>query len=198
MEKKKAIVPLADGFEEIEAVTIINVLRRAGIEVVSFGTCGTIVTQPCCPQGARGIRVCADAEFDGLNAGIAARLPDAIVLPGGMKAMESFKSDARLLALIREFHAAGKIVAAICASPAALESAGILEGKHVVCHPDVVGLFPPARLRAGVRVLRDGNVITGIGAGASAEFALLIVATLLGEEAAADVAEKMRFAPPSL
>ena len=190
MEKKKAIVPLADGFEEIEAVTIINVLRRAGVEVVSFGT--RVVT------GARGISVCADAGLDGLNAGIAARLPDAIVLPGGMKAMESFKSDARLLALIREFHAAGKIVAAICASPAALESAGILEGKHVVCHPDVVGLFPPARLRAGVRVLRDGNVITGIGAGASAEFALLLVATLLGEEAAADVAAKMRFAPPSL
>src|SRR5512139_440095 len=115
----KAIVPLAEGFEEIEAVTIIDVLRRAGVKVTVAGVTGVDVT------GAHGIPMRADKRL----ADAAKDTYDAVVLPGGMPGATHLRDDAGVQALVRAQHEAGRKVAAICAAPIALSKAGVLRGK---------------------------------------------------------------------
>jgi len=186
MENRKAIVPLADGFEEIEAVTIIDVLRRAGVEVCV----AALDADSLDVEGAHNICVVADMTFDDIDPGFAATA-DALVLPGGMGAMEAFKADERVIAMVRAFHARGKIVAAVCASPVVLHAAGILKGRSAVCHPSVhpqlSDIAQPAR-----RVVRDSNIITATGAGATMEFALKIAEALTDADTAASLAAKMQ------
>jgi len=186
MENKRAIVPMADGFEEIEAVTVIDVLRRAGVEV----RVAALDPDSLDVEGAHNICVVADMTLDELDPGFTANA-DALVLPGGMRAMEAFKADERIVAMVRAFHARGKIVAAVCASPVVLHAAGILKGKSAVCHPNVRSqlsdIAQPAR-----RVVRDSNIITATGAGTTMEFALKIVEALTDSATAADLAAKMQ------
>jgi 4-methyl-5(b-hydroxyethyl)-thiazole monophosphate biosynthesis len=174
------LVPIADGTEEMEAVILVDVLRRASIRVVVAGLHGLAVT------AARGVRLTADARWSD-----ARLLPfDAIALPGGAQGAASLLADPSVLALIREYHAAGKLVAAICAAPLVLQEAGILEGRQVTCHPAV-----RERLRTGIyrpeRVVTDGHVLTSQGPGTSFSFALAIVARLAGAPQAEAVAAGM-------
>ena len=186
MENKKAIVPLADGFEEIEAVTIIDVLRRAGVEVAVAALDGDSLDV----EGAHNICVVADMTFDELDPAFTASA-DALVLPGGMKAMEAFKADERIMGMVRSFHARGKIVAAVCASPVVLHAAGVLKGKNAVCHPSVRAQLADISI-PDKRVVRDNNIITATGAGTTMEFALKIVEALTTKETAAELAAKMQ------
>lgn len=169
---KKVLVPLAPGFEEIEAVTIIDVLRRAAVEVVVAGT----VAGPV--RGSRGVTIVPDATFDQVDlAGF-----DAIALPGGGPGAAALRADERVRAALACHHAAGRLTAAICAAPTVLAAAGLVAGRRVTGHPSVHEEL--ARDGADVdpdrRVVVDGHLITSQGPGTSLEFALALVERLAG------------------
>lgn len=177
----RALVPLADGFEEIEAITVIDVLRRAGLEVVVAGL------KPGVARGSHGIDVVPDVELGSIDAAAI----DVLVLPGGMPGTRHLAADARVLELVRRLHAAGKPTAAICAAPIVLHAAGIARGIEVTSHPSVRGELAGAIVRGDLRVVRAGKVTTSQGAGTALEFALALVEDLCGAEKAAELARAM-------
>jgi 4-methyl-5(b-hydroxyethyl)-thiazole monophosphate biosynthesis len=177
----RVIVPLAEGFEEIEAVTIIDVLRRAEIQVTVAYLKKNLVT------GSHSITVTADKNIDDIHASDF----DAIVLPGGMPGSSNLNEDERIIGLVREFSAAGKITAALCAAPMVLGHAGVLEGKQATCFPGFESRMTGAE-HIPEPVVRDGNIITGRGPGCAIPFALELVASLAGEEKAVRLKESMQ------
>jgi len=179
------LVPLAPGFEEIEAVAIIDVLRRAGIEVRVAGL------QPGPVTGSHGITLGTDVALDEVDPALLAM----IVLPGGQPGSENLRKDGRVLALVRELASSGRGVAAICAAPTVLATAGVLDGKAATSHPSVRDRLAGARVEPDRRVVRAGRVLTSQGAGTAIEFALEIVAELCGEAKARELGAGMVVAP---
>jgi 4-methyl-5(b-hydroxyethyl)-thiazole monophosphate biosynthesis len=178
---KKAIVILADGFEEIEAITPIDVLRRADIEVIVAGLSSKTIT------GARKLKVETDILLDEIHG-----LPDALILPGGAVGAKNLHGSKKVLGLIQSMNAEKKVVAAICASPAfALAAAGVLDGKKATCYPGCEGRFPASAKFSEDRVVVDGNIITSRAPGTALEFALAIVRVLTGQEKAISLKEEM-------
>ena len=173
----KALVPLADGFEELEAVTIIDVLRRAGVEVTVAALGPSPVT------GSHAIRVEADASLDAVQADVF----DAVVLPGG-PAAQRLRDDERVKAVVRRLAREGRLVAAVCAAPIALEAAGVLAGKRATVYP---GNLLASAEQVEERVVVDGSIITSRGPGTALEFALALVEKLAGRAKAAEVARAM-------
>lgn len=167
---------LADGFEEIEALCPLDVMRRAGIDVTTVGVNRKNVL------GAHGIEVVADItvnEFD-------AAYLDMIILPGGMPGTVNLEHSAVCISAIRTAALKGRYVAAICAAPSILGKLGLLEGKEAVCYPGFEDELKGARvLDCGVCV--DGNVITAAGMGVALEFGLTLVELLKGKETAAKI-----------
>lgn len=175
---KSALVPLAEGVEEMEAVIIIDILRRAGWRVVA-----TAVRAPGQKGGtikaSRGVHLGADAEWSEVRG----EDFDALVLPGGAGGTRALRADSRVLAEVRNFAAAGKWVAAICAGPLVLQSAGILKGVRATCHPGVrQELCDP--VASDERVVVDGRIVTSQGPGTAIEFALTLIRLLDGTAAA--------------
>jgi 4-methyl-5(b-hydroxyethyl)-thiazole monophosphate biosynthesis len=165
----KVLVPLADGCEELEAVTIIDLLRRAGIEVVTAGL------KPGIVKASRGVQLVPDMTLD-------AALHDdydMVVLPGGMPGATHLKEDTRVLGLLRKMAAAGKYTAAICAAPMVLAEAGVLEGRQATSYPGFLDGLPGVSVRAEA-VVQDGKVLTSRGPGTAMDFALALVETLKG------------------
>ncbi|MGB5103366.1 MAG: DJ-1 family glyoxalase III [Steroidobacteraceae bacterium] len=178
----RVLVPLAAGFEEIEAVTVIDVLRRAGIEVCAASLGGRRVT------GSHGITLEADATLDEAQA----RDFDMIVLPGGMPGAAHLKEDARVIALLRQFAASGRHTAAICAAPGVLAHAGLLEGRSATSFPGFLSPQSAPGIRLSTAsVVTDGEVVTSRSAGTAMEFALTLVGLLEGRGAQADVEKKL-------
>lgn len=166
------LVPLAPGFEDLEATTIVNILRRAGIEVVIAGL------QDGPIQGARGMRVLPDVVLDA----VLDRDFDMIALPGGMPGAEHLKNDARIQALLKKMAGAGKFTAAICAAPIALAEAGLLDGKQVTSYPGFVEkLSVPGMQYRDSAVVVDGKVVTSRGPGTAMDFSLQLVELLVGQ-----------------
>ena len=166
----RVLVPLAEGFEEIEAVTIIDVLRRAGAEVLVAGLQRGPVT------GAHGITLATDralAEVDGAALAM-------IVLPGGMPGTTHLRQDPRVLALVRELESSGRTVAAICAAPTVLAAAGVLEGRRATSYPGLRDQLAGAQVVPEERVVRSGPILTSQGVGTALEFALELVSELKG------------------
>jgi len=176
----RALVPLAEGFEEIEALTVVDVLRRGGVEVVAAALDGASFV-----RGAHGVSVASDAPFADAEKGAF----DALVLPGGPGTPNLAKSEL-LVGRLRRQKEEGRIIAAICAAPTVLVEAGVLEpGQHVTCYPTcVLDLDRPS---ADVPVVADGNVITGQAPGAAMLFALVVLQALEGESVARKVARGM-------
>ena len=185
---KKVLIILTDGFEEIEAVTPIDILRRAGCEVLVAGLAKKVVT------GSHGIVLTTDIVLSDpvVAARLTASLPDAIVIPGGPGAEDLGRST-----LVREWlhrmSEAKKMVGAICAAPAAvLAPSGVLEGKKATCFPGYEN-----RLSAGGavlsqdRVVMDGRFITSRSPGTAMEFSLELARMLEGDAAADQIAEKI-------
>jgi protein deglycase len=169
---KRVLVPIAEGFEEIEAVTVIDILRRAKIEVVVAGVIANAVV-----KGRSGIAVQVDISLDEALAG----LPfDAVVLPGGMPNAFTLRDDPRVVAAASDVFEKGGIAAAICAAPVALERAGLLEGRAATCHPGMEKELPAAS-RNDARVVVDGRVVTSKGPGTAMEFAFALVRLLAGD-----------------
>jgi 4-methyl-5(b-hydroxyethyl)-thiazole monophosphate biosynthesis len=183
---KKALVFLADGFEEVEAVTPIDYLRRAGIEVVTAAI-GTELSV----TGAHGIIFTADTTIGALNASGTLNPAgwDCVFVPGGMPGASNLAACVPAGNFYREMAKAGKITAAICASPAVfLAPLGLLEGKRFTCYPGM-----EKGLKSGTwseeRVVIDGNLITSRAPGTAAEFALALIEKLAGPEEANNIKE---------
>jgi 4-methyl-5(b-hydroxyethyl)-thiazole monophosphate biosynthesis len=179
---KKAIVLLAEGFEEVEAVTIIDYLRRAGVDV-TVAAISLFMTV----KGARGIKVDSDTLLAGVDSGVDNW--DAVILPGGMNGAANIASCEEACNIIKNMAAAGKLVCAICASPAVILSPlGVLSGKKFTCYPGM-----EEKVKEGVwsqdKVVIDGNIITSRAAGTSGHFAAAIIEKLLGEEAGKKIAD---------
>lgn len=164
---------LADGFEEIEAITPADFLRRAGVEVRLVGVTGREVT------GGHGITVSTDMRLEELR-----EEPEAVIVPGGGRGAENLAASAGSLDLIRRLHGAGKIVAAICAAPAVvLRRAGVIAGRRVTCYPGFEDTLAGSTF-SEERVVVDGNVVTSRAPGTAAEFALKLVELLAGKDKA--------------
>lgn len=177
MAAPTALIILAEGFEEIEAVAPIDILRRAGVEVTVAGLSGTSV------KSARGVSVTADRPLDRGNSNF-----DAIVLPGGGIGAKNLAASEAVKSLVQEFHRQGKWVCAICASPAlVLGPAGVLKGKSATCFKGMESGFGPEVRYLNQKVVSDGNVLTSQGPGTAVEFALSIVEKLAGPEKSAKI-----------
>ncbi len=170
-----AILP--EGFEELEAVAPIDVLRRAGCAVTLASlTPGIHVT------GRNGITVHADVPLDSLPADAAPF--DCLFLPGG-PGVQQLRASPVVRDLVARHHAAGKLLAAICAAPAVLHDAGLLAGRRYTAHPSVAAEL--TALLADERVVRDGNLITSRGAGTALDFGLALVSALVSPEKSAEI-----------
>jgi len=166
----KVLVLLAQGCEEIEAVTVIDILRRAGITAVSAG----LDNHPV--RASRGVMLVPDTTLD-------AALHDSfdmVVLPGGQPGTNNLKADKRLTALLQKMAQQGKHVAAICAAPSVLAAAGLLDGRKATCYSGCLDDYPEVRLQAAA-VVEDDNFITSRGPGTAMDFALTLVERLAGK-----------------
>ena len=172
----KVLVPLAQGCEEIEAVTVIDILRRAGIEVISAGLDAAPV------RASRGVVLVPDLILD-----VALQHEfDMIVLPGGQPGTNNLQADSRIIDLLKQMSAQGKYVTAICAAPSVLATAGLLDGKQASCFPGTLDSFTAVKLRKSA-VVTDGKLVTSRGPGTAMDFALTLVELLVGKEKRAEV-----------
>ena len=170
-----AVIILADGFEEVEAVTCIDLLRRAGITVTVLGLSSHEV------RGTNGIIVKADALFEEFSESF-----DAVILPGGMPGTNNLAASESLLSFIRSAHDSGKLCAAICAAPIVFAKAGILENRKATCYPGCEAKLSGA-LFVNDDVVVDFNIITGRALGSAILFALEIIEALAGEKDAVKI-----------
>jgi protein deglycase len=178
---KKVFIHLANGFEEVEAITPVDVLRRAGCEVTTVSITGKKEV-----TSARGLAVLADRLFEEMDYSQA----DVILFPGGQPGSDNLTKHEGLKKLITEFHRQGKIIAAICAAPMVLANAGILEGKRVTCFPGTESRLKGA-ICTGNAVEIDGNIITGKAAGAAMKFSFALTEQLCGKSKADDLKKIM-------
>jgi 4-methyl-5(b-hydroxyethyl)-thiazole monophosphate biosynthesis len=174
-------VHLAEGFEEIEAISIIDVLRRADFDVNIVSISGNFVV-----TGSHNIKIMADSLFESIDY----NLIDMIVLPGGMPGTKNLNNHQELKNQILNFYENGKLLGAICAAPMVFGNLGILEGKKATCYPGFENELIGAKT-TGRAVEQAGKIITGKGAGVAIDFALKIVEILKGKELAKELAEKM-------
>jgi protein deglycase len=179
---KKAIVLLADDFEDVEAITPIDYLRRAGIEVTTVSISKNLTVTSRWGQ----IKVTAETTL----AQIAGQSNwDAVIVPGGMPGAANLASSKETSALLKEMSSAGKLICAICASPAVvLSPLGLLDGKNFTCYPRMEEKVTTGKW-SGERVVIDGNIITSRGAGTAGEFAIAIINKLLDEATGRKIAE---------
>jgi 4-methyl-5(b-hydroxyethyl)-thiazole monophosphate biosynthesis len=167
------LVLLAEGFEELEAIAIIDVLRRVGVKVMVAG----LENGPV--KSVHDVTVATDGVIDGVDEASF----DALALPGGTPGAKRLREDPRVLAMVRRFYEAGKWTCAVCAAPTVLEAAGVLKGKRATSYP---GNALPSATYVEERVVVDGNVITSRGPGTAVDFALAIAERLAGPKAAAE------------
>ena len=184
---QKVLVPLAEGVEEMEAVIVVDMLRRAQWHVLTVGL------KPGAITASRCIRIVPDEVWDKID-------PvnfDILVIPGGARGVEMLRQDRRVVEAVRAHSARGKLTAAVCAGPLVLQDAGVLEGRRATCHPGVVADFTVAR-RVDEPVVVDGHVVTSQGAGTTFAFALTLVALVAGEARARELAQAVVLAPDEL
>ena len=179
--KKKAAVILADGFEEVEALTPVDVLRRANIDTVTISVNGNKEV-----TGSHRITILADKIFEDIDFSDF----DAIILPGGLPGANNLNSHEKLKETLVSFSKKGKILGAICAAPLVLGEMNLLQGKNAVCYPGFEKHLKGAKVSDN-QTVKDNNIITGIGIGASMQFALSLVEELTDKKTADDLANKM-------
>jgi 4-methyl-5(b-hydroxyethyl)-thiazole monophosphate biosynthesis len=200
----RVLVPLADGFEEIEAVTVIDLLRRAGIDVcVARAGPESDPAQPDSSRslpgagmvvGSHGIAVQADARL--------AEVDDAdfemIVLPGGMPGAAHLKNDARVVEMLRRASARGGYVAAICAAPSVLAHAGLLDGRAATSFPGFLDAESTPGLQLSMApVVIDGRIITSRGPGTAIDFGLTLIELLAGGRVRGEIESRLQRPQPA-
>ncbi|MDH2915780.1 MAG: DJ-1/PfpI family protein [Gallionella sp.] len=163
----RVLLPLANGSEDLEAITVLNILRRAGIEVVSASLDGQSI------RGSRGTMLIPDTSLDdALKHDF-----DMVVLPGGQPGTNNLKADTRIIQLVQRMAAKDRYVCAICAAPSILATAGLLDGKRATSFPGTLDSFPSVS-RQPQAIVEDGKLITSRGPGTAMDFALTLVERL--------------------
>ena len=172
---------LATGFEEIEAIATIDVLRRADVDVKIVSVTGEKLV-----SGAHNVAVQADALFETCDFSKG----EMLILPGGMPGTTHLEACQPLIELVKEYHKQGKYIAAICAAPMIFGNLNLLQNKEATCYPGFEKYLKGAVL-SSQRAVRSGKIITAKGPGTAIEFALKIVETLKSKELAAQLSEGM-------
>ncbi len=175
---KKVGIFLADGCEEIEALTVVDTLRRAKMEILMISITGQKEI-----TGSHQIKFQAEELIENVDFSEL----DGLVLPGGMPGTNHLSENEKVLSLVKEFAGEGKMLAAICAAPSVLGRAGVLEGKNATCHPGFEEKLLGAIPSTATTVVRDGNIITSRGMGTAIDFALAIVRYFGTEDLVFDV-----------
>ncbi len=178
---KESLLFLADGFEEIEAITIVDVLRRAGIPVKTVS-----ITSHTEVKGAHGIPVAADTTIDTISTDNF----DFLILPGGMPGTKHLDESKKLTHWLSAHAAKGGRIAAICAAPSVLGRLGLLKGKKATCYPGFESALQGASYTAAP-IETDGNIITANGPASAMRFALAIVAAVQGDRVAQEITDAM-------
>lgn len=178
---KPIYVHLSEGFEEIEAITIIDVLRRSGLKVTTVSVTGNLIV-----TGSHQIPVTADILFKDADYEAA----DMIILPGGMPGAKNLSEHQGLNQQILKYFNEGKYLGAICAAPMVFGKLGILQGKNVVCYPGFETYLQGANIKK-VPVVKDDRIVTGRGPGVAIHFSLEVVRMLKDEAAALKLKEAM-------
>lgn len=168
---KTVVVLLAPGFEEIETITVVDILRRAGARVTLAGT------EEGPLKGSRGIYVLPDEQLDN----ILEKEFDLIVLPGGQPGTDNLRRDNRVIQLLKKMDGLRKYIAAICAAPLILKDAGILEDRSITSHPSIQKDLGGISYKED-RIVVDGHIVTSKSPGTAMEFSLKLVEILFGEE----------------
>lgn len=168
---KTVLVLLAPGFEEIETITVVDILRRAGAQVTLAGT------EQGPLEGSRGIHVLPDDQLDN----VLEKEFDMVVLPGGQPGTDNLIKDARVAQLLKKMDGLNKNIAAICAAPLVLKNAGILKNRCITSHPSVQNGLQGVSYKED-RVVVDGHIVTSKSPGTAMEFSLKLVEVLFGIE----------------
>lgn len=176
----KAMVLLANGFEELEGITQIDFLRRAGVEVTSVS-----ITEDKRVTGRSMIVVEADEILSKINT----QEYDIVILPGGLKGMENLRDDERVRELLVSYNEEKKWIASICAAPSVPGGLGILKGKNCICYPGFEDRLQGSRI-VNEKVVQDGHIITSKGPGTSLDFALKLIEVLCGADKASEIAKE--------
>ena len=174
-------VLLGTGFEEIESLAPVDLMRRAGIEVKTVGLSGKVV------YGGHAIGVEADMTIDELDVSDA----EMIVLPGGLGGVASIRGCEKALEAVKAVYAAGKYIAAICAGPTVLAELGLLRGVNATCYPGQIPNMKDALVVQNAACVTDGRVITGTSAGTAVPFSLALIEALKGRDAAKAIADQI-------
>jgi 4-methyl-5(b-hydroxyethyl)-thiazole monophosphate biosynthesis len=178
---KRVVVVLAPGFEEIEAVTPVDVLRRAELDVVLAGVGGTVV------RGAHGVSYECDIALDAIH-----DTPDAIVLPGGLPGAQNLGRSDAVQTLAKRVNDKGGVCAAICAAPAfTFAKFGLLDGRTATCYPSFEQEFDRSTTHSEERVVVDGNIVTSRGPGTALEFSLKLAEILVSKDCAEALRNRM-------
>lgn len=180
------LVPIANGTEEMEAVIVIDVLRRAQWTVTVAGVDDNPIT------ASRGVRILADKAWREITPADF----DILMIPGGAPGVERFLQFPPLLDTIKAFHKAGKWIGAVCAAPLVLQAAGILNGRKATCHPGVAARLTTT-VRSNEHTVTDGRLVTSQGAGTTFEFALTMIGLVDGLEKARAIAAALVLPPSS-
>lgn len=180
MSEKTALIVLGEGFEEIEALAPVDLLRRAEVQCTLASCAPTRVV-----RGRSGVRVEADTGIDD----VVERIFDCIIVPGGPGTAQ-LRRDPRVLALVRAHQAQDRLVGAICAAPTVLLDAGLLPGPRYTGHASIASELPELEAQA---VVIEGKLITSRGAGTAIAFALALVAELMGQDKRNQIAESIHF-----
>ena len=181
MKLVKALVFLAPGFEEIETLTVVDVLRRAEVKVTVVGLTSNLI------EGKHEVKVVPENSIDNVSVSHF----DALIVPGGNPGYKNLRKDPRVIAMVKKAHESNKIVAAICAGPTVLADAGILEGKASTIYP---GMEKELEAGGGIpkqdMVVVDGNIVTSRGPATALPFALKLAEMLAGKQMAESVSRK--------
>nr|MBU1328078.1 DJ-1/PfpI family protein [Candidatus Omnitrophota bacterium] len=170
---KKAIILLVTGFEEIETVTVVDILRRAGIEIVSAGIDSMNIT------GSHGITISADKKLNDIKPEA-----DAVIIPGGMPGALHLHNSSEVNDFIKDMNSRGALIAGICAAPSVVMAPmGLLDNKTATCYPGDQIDFAKSTKYKNKAVVVDGNIITSQGPATAMEFAFAIVEKLIGKDA---------------
>jgi len=176
----KVMVPLANGFEEIEALVVVDVLRRANIMVDTIGVIGSVI------EGAHGVRVMVDKTLNQISD----NEYDAIILPGGSPGYQNLGRSSKLMDIVKNFNKQGKLIGAICGAPTILAKEGLLDDKKATVYPGYEKMLSYPR---GNSVVIDDNIITSQGPGTAIEFALKIVEKLLDKNTSERLKKELVF-----
>lgn len=181
----KAAVFFADGFEDIEALSPVDYMRRAGIEVITVGVKGTPFNKTMIVTSSHKVPMIMDTTLSDFLSEYKDNLPDCVCCPGGGLGAQNLSENAQLLDFLEKCNAAGKLVSAICASPAVvLGKTNILKGKKWTCYPEMQDNAKPEYLDgySNQIFITDGNLVTSRGPGSSEQFAMELVRILAGQE----------------